>query len=74
MITSKAAGVMGGPNNKKDKHGRSYEDKSSIEWKDEWLAFHDGYKDVIGDWARRHDSSSANCNWCKVLLYLMILH
>ena len=42
---------MGGPSKRRDKDGRSYEDKSTIEWKDEWMAFRDGYMDTIGDWA-----------------------
>ena len=59
---------MGGPSKRRDKDGRSYEDKSTIEWKDEWMAFRDGYMDTIGDWAKRHDTLSAKCNWCKVFL------
>ena len=46
-----------------DKAGRSYEQKSTIEWKDFWM----GCKDVNGDWSRRHDDESAKCDWCKVV-------
>lgn len=51
---------------KRDRAGRSYEDKSSIGWNESWMGDHDGYADTIGSWARRHDDESAKCNWCKV--------
>ena len=61
-----------GRGQKRDKAGRSYEQKSTIEWKDFWMGCKDVNGDSIGDWSRRHDDESAKCDWCKLVFNSMI--
>ena len=44
---------------------RSYLEKCSIQWREDWQTKPDGYKDNIGDWARKHSNIAARCMWCS---------
>ena len=48
---------------------RSYKDKCTIQWHEEWLQRRDYQGEKLEVWAERHTATEAKCKYCKVTFH-----